>query len=245
MTNADTATAQRQPSNFFASTALLMAALIFLSFPLTYYLPVLSRSHSFQLLVHVHGLACFAWIALLAWQARLVVAGRVARHREIGLAGFALSGGLIVTGYWVAQRAGENRLAQGEAQPWEFSFFNLIDISLFAVLMIGAILLVSRHRDWHRRLIYVAAICLVAPALTRWTLKLPLPNPLVVDLLAYLLVTVPFLIALALHDRRVLGRVHAATWTAMAMVLPLQLSSPWIARSAWWNGIAPTLLGSG
>jgi len=232
-------------SGFFANAALLMAALVFLSFPLTYYLPVIARSQNFQLLIHIHGLACFAWIALLVWQTRLVAAGRVARHREIGLAGFALSGGLIVTGYWVAQRAGEHRLAQGEAQPWEFTFFNLIDISLFAVLMTGAILLVTRHREWHRRLIYVAAICLVAPALTRWTLKLPLPNSLVLDLLAYLLVTVPFLIALALHDRRVLGRVHAATWTAVALVLPLQLSSPWIARSAWWNGIAPALLGSG
>ncbi|MCC5870357.1 MAG: hypothetical protein JJU27_17795 [Gammaproteobacteria bacterium] len=245
MPNADTAAAQLQPSRFFAHTALLMAVLVFLSFPLTYYLPVLARSHNFQLLVHIHGLACFAWIALLAWQTRLVAAGQVARHREIGLAGFALSGGLIMSGYWVAQRAGENRLAQGMAQPWEFTFYNLIDISLFALLMIGAILLVTRHREWHRRLIYVAAICLVAPALTRWTLKLPFSNPLIVDLLAYLLITVPFLIALAVYDRRVLGRVHAATWTAVAAVLPLQLSSPWVARSAWWNGIAPALLGSG
>ncbi|MFP4208767.1 MAG: hypothetical protein ACLFSC_08910 [Wenzhouxiangella sp.] len=100
-------------TGFFANATLLMAILVLLSFPLTYYLPVLARSQNFQLLVHVHGLACFAWIALLA-----------------------------------------------------------------------------------------------------------------------------------LHDRRVLGRVHVATWTAMAVVLPLQLSSPWIARSSWWNGIAPALLGS-
>ena len=84
-----------------------------------------------------------------------------------------------------------------------------------------------------------------ADALTRWTLKLPLANSLLVDLLSYLLVTIPFLIALGIHDRRMLGRIHAATLTGAALVLPLQLSSPWIARSAWWNGIAPTLLGSG
>ncbi|MCC5870361.1 MAG: hypothetical protein JJU27_17815 [Gammaproteobacteria bacterium] len=35
-----------------------------------------------------------------------------------------LSGGLIMPGYWVAQRVGENRLAQGMAQPWEFTFSN-------------------------------------------------------------------------------------------------------------------------
>lgn len=231
-------------ARFFANAALLMAILVLLSFPLTYYLPVLTGTHSFQLLHHVHGLACFAWIGLLAWQARLVAKGHVARHREIGLSGFALSGALILSGYWMAQRGGENRLAQGEAQPWEFTYYNLIDISLFALLMIGAIVLVTRHVDWHRRLMYIAALCLVAPALTRWTLKLPLANSLLVDLLAYVLVTIPFLVALAAHDRRALGHIHAATLAGAALVLPLQLSSPWIARSAWWNGIAPTLLGS-
>ncbi len=244
MPNVDTATAQRHPQRFFASTALLMAILVLLSFPLTYYLPVVTATHSFQLLYHVHGLACFAWIGLLAWQARLVAQGNIARHREIGLSGFALSGALILSGYWMAQRGGENRLAQGAAQPWEFTYFNLIDISLFALLMIAAIFLVTRHVDWHRRLIYVAALCLVAPALTRWTLKLPLANSLLVDLLAYVLVTIPFLIALGIHDRRVLGSIHNATLAGAALVLPLQLSSPWIARSEWWNRIAPTLLGS-
>ena len=230
---------------FFANATLLMAILVLLSFPLTYYLPALTRAQSFQLLYHVHGLACFAWIGLLAWQARLVAHGRIARHREIGLCGFALSGALILSGYWIAQRGGENRVAQGADQPWEFTYYNLIDISLFALLMIGAIVLVTRHVDWHRRLIYIAALCLVAPALTRWTLKLPLANSLLLDLLAYVLVTIPFLVALAAHDRRALGRIHAATLTGAALVLPLQLSSPWIARSEWWNRIAPALLGSG
>jgi len=232
-------------TGFFANATLLMAVLVLLSFPLTYYLPVVTGTQSFQLLYHVHGLACFAWIGLLAWQARLVAQGRIALHREIGLSGFALGGALILSGYWMAQRGGENRLAQGADQPWEFTYYNLIDISLFALLMIGAIVLVTRHVDWHRRLMYIAALCLVAPALTRWTLKLPLANSLLLDLLAYVLVTIPFLIALAAHDRRVLGHIHAATLGGAALVLPLQLSSPWIARSAWWNGIAPTLLGAG
>ena len=140
-------------TGFFANATLLMAVLVLLSFPLTYYLPVVTGTQSFQLLYHVHGLASFAWIGLLAWQARLVAQGRIALHREIGLSGFALGGALILSGYWMAQRGGENRLAQGADQPWEFTYYNLIDISLFALLMFGAILLVTRHIDWHRRLI--------------------------------------------------------------------------------------------
>lgn len=232
-------------NGFYARAAVLMAILVLLSFPLTYYLPVITGSRDFQLLHHVHGLACFAWIGLFAWQARLVARGQVARHRELGLAGFALTGALIMSGYWMAQRAGEIRNAQGVEYPWEVSFYNVLDISLFSILMIGSILLVTRHREWHRRLTYVAALCLVAPALTRWTLKLPLDNPFVLDVLAYYLVVIPFLIALALHDHRNWGSVHAATLCGIVLLLPLQLSSAWIARSDAWNRVAPWLLGSG
>jgi hypothetical protein len=41
-----------QRTRFFANATLLMAILVLLSFPLTYYLPVVTRSHSFQLLLH-------------------------------------------------------------------------------------------------------------------------------------------------------------------------------------------------
>jgi hypothetical protein len=236
--------ARTQRDRFFYRSAILMAALVLLSFPLTYFLPLLRGSHSFQLLHHAHGLVCFAWMGLLVWQTGLLAKGQVARHRAIGLVGLLLSGGLIVSGYWMAQRAGEKRLAQGNPQPWEFTWYNLVDISLFALLVIGAILLVTRHREWHRRLMYVAAICLVAPAMTRWTLKLPLGSPLLVDLLAYVLVTIPFLLALALHDRRATGRIHPATLACVAVVLPMQLSAPWVARTEAWNRVATSLLGS-
>lgn len=232
-------------NGFYALAAILMAVLVLLSFPLTYYLPVITGSRDFQLLHHVHGIACFAWIGLFAWQARLVARGQLARHRELGLAGFALTGALIMSGYWMAQRAGEIRIAQGMEYPWEVSFYNVLDISLFSILMIGSILLVTRHREWHRRLTYVAALCLVAPALTRWTLKLPLDNPFVLDVLAYYLVAIPFLAALALNDRRTLGFIHPATLCSIALLLPLQLSSAWIARSEWWQRTAPWLLGAG
>jgi len=111
MPNADTATAQRKPQRFFANTALLMAMLVFLSFPLTYYLPVVTGTHSFQLLYHVHGLACFAWIGLLAWQARLVAQGNIARHRELGLSGAALVLPLQLSSPWIARSAWWNGIA--------------------------------------------------------------------------------------------------------------------------------------
>lgn len=198
---------------FFAWSAIAMAVIVALSFPLTYYAPVISGSHRFDTLHHLHALAFFGWFALYVWQTQLAARGQIARHREIGLAGFALTGAMIPLGVWMAQRAAEMRKAAGAARPYEFTWFNFVDISLFAGLMAASILLVTRRKEWHRRLTYVAALCLAAPATTRWTLKFPLLSPLPLDIFVYLVMD-PFLLALALYDRRTLGRVHPATLTS-------------------------------
>lgn len=227
---------------FFARSAIVMAVLVLLSFPMTYFLPVVTGTGKFDLLHHLHAFAFFVWFGLYVLQTQLAAGGHMARHREIGLAGFAVTGALVPLGIWMAQRAAENRKAEGFIQPYEFSYFNLLDMSLFALSMTAAIVLVTRHKEWHRRLTYVAALCLLAPAMTRWTLKLPL-DPLLVDVLVYAAVG-PFLVALAWYDRRTLTRVHAATLTCVAVLVPLQVSSAWIARSGWWNNVAgPWLLG--
>jgi len=236
------AAARSERPQFFARAAIVMAAIVVLSFPVTYYFPVATGSGEFHPLHHVHGLAFFAWFALYVWQTQLVARGQIARHREIGLAGFALTGVLIPLGYWMAQRGAERRLGTME-HPYEFTWFNLVDITLFTVLMIAAIVLVTRHKEWHRRFVFVAAVCLVAPAATRWTLRVPGVDAFFLDIASYL-VMYPFLIALALFDWRALGRLHPATLTGIALLLLFQVSGAWIARSGWWSATAPALVGS-
>jgi hypothetical protein len=228
-------------TQFFARSALIMAAIVLLSFPLTYYLPIMAGAHQFQTLHHMHAAAFFGWIGLYVWQTQLVARGQIARHREIGLAGFALTGTVVVLGVWMAQRAAQLRIGKME-RPYEFAWYNLVDITLFALLMVAAILLVTRHKEWHRRLVFVAALCLVAPAATRWTLKTPGIDPFLLDIAVYAIIY-PFLIALALHDRRTHGKLHPATLTCFALLIPLHLSGASIARSGWWNALAPGLIG--
>jgi len=232
-----------QPRKFFARSAIVMAVLVFLSFPLTYYLPVITESRDFHVLHHVHGFAFFAWISLYVWQTQLVAQGKIARHREIGVLGAVLTGSMIPLGYWMAQRAAETRLANGAAHPYEFSWFNAVDIGLFSILMIASMALVTKHKEWHRRLTFVAALCLVAPAVTRWSLKLPYLDPIALDVFSYLIMY-PFLVALVVYDTRTLGKWHPATMTCIAVLIPLQISGAWIARSEWWNGVAPWVFGS-
>ncbi|SDD60118.1 hypothetical protein SAMN04488104_104033 [Algoriphagus faecimaris] len=226
---------------FFAWSALIMMVIVVLSFPLTYYLPLVKGSGNFDTLHHLHGLTFFAWIGLYVWQTWLVARGQIGRHREIGLIGFALTGLIIPLGFWMAQRGAQRRL-ETMVNPYEFTWFNLADMTLFSVFMIAAILLVTRHKEWHRRFAFVAALCLVAPAATRWTLRIPDIDPFVLDIACYLIIY-PFLIALAMFDWRAFRKLHPATLMSIVLLLPVHVSSAWIARSVWWNTIAPALIG--
>tara|TARA_R110002153_G_scaffold272915_5_gene442461 strand:+ start:2225 stop:2962 length:738 start_codon:yes stop_codon:yes gene_type:complete len=236
-------TSNAKPRRFFAWSAILMAVIVVLSFPMTYFYPVVTGSKPFHLLHHVHGLAFFAWIGLYVLQTQLASRGKIARHREIGLLGFALTGAVILLGYWMAQRAAELRIASGFVNPYEFSYYNIVDISLFSIFMLASIVLVSKNKEWHRRLTYVAALCLVIPAATRWTLKLPYFDAITLDIAVYI-IFYPFLIALMIYDFRTIKRLHLATLFCLAVLVPLQVSAAWIARTEWWNSLAPMLIGS-
>jgi len=228
-------------SRFFAVTAWVMLALVIVSFLMTYYVPLLTGTHQFGALRHIHGLAFFGWMFLYVWQTRLVARREISRHREIGLFGCLLTGMLWVLGGWMALSAAAERVASGVARPYEFTWYNLSDIVLFAGFALGAISTATRRSDWHRRLMYMAALSLVAPAFSRWTLLLPLPSPWL-DMAPNLTIDL-FFVALILHDRRVLGSVHVSTWVGIVVAVPLHVVSPWIAMGGWWNRLALHVLG--
>lgn len=232
---------RRVRSGFFSLTAWVMLALVLVSFLLTYYVPLLRSTKQFGALRHIHGLVFFSWMFLYVWQTQLVARGKVNRHREIGLLGCVLAGALLVLGVWMALHAAGERAASGATRPYEFTWYNLVDLTLFMGFVLGAIATVTRRTDWHRRLMYIAALSLVAPAFSRWTLLLPLPSPWL-DMAPNLIIDV-FLVALVLHDRKNLGAVHTGTWTGILVTVPLHVVSPWIAMAGWWNHIAPRLLG--
>lgn len=232
-------------SRFFANAAILMALMVVSSFPVTYFGPLLTGSKQFLLLRHLHGAVFFGWIGLYAWQANLVARGKVRLHRELGLAGVALGGAMVPLGMWLAVQAIEERMAQGVGRPFEFAVYNFFDLTLFACFFAAAVYHASRNLEWHRREIYVAAICVVGPAISRWELVLPPPLPFpLFDALPNLVADL-FLVALAVHDRRRFGRIHPVTLFAMAVLVPFNLVEPMLGRSAFWTALAPRLYGFG
>jgi hypothetical protein len=228
-------------SRFFANSSIAIAALIVLTFARTYFVPLAAGSAQFIMLRHVHGAVFFAWLALYVVQSNLVAAGRVRLHRELGLAVVAVSGMMLPLGFWMAVREIEEKLAQRARLPFEVAAYNFFDLSLFGCAMAGAVYFAARDLQWHRRLVYVAAICLLGPAISRWIDFVPLKYPLL-DASPNLAADL-FLLALALHDRRTVGRVHPVTLAAAVILVPFNLVEPLIARSAAWTALAPRLFG--
>lgn len=232
-----------QGSRFFAVSAILIAALVVLSFPVTYFIPFASGSKQFTLLRHLHGLAFFVWIGLFVVQTRLVRSGNVRMHREMGIAGVALAGAMLPLALWQTVTSAAERQAKDFAQPFEFSLYNLVDILVFSVAFGWAIFEATRRIEWHRRLMFVAALNLFGPAFSRVTLHMPISFPW--SDMAPNLVADALLFALAIHDKRQLGHVHPVTLWAALLLIPFHAVEPFIARSQFWNGIAPGLFGFG
>jgi hypothetical protein len=234
------AATSRTRSTFFARTALVMLACVILSFPLTYFQPMVTGSRRFSVFYHIHGAAFFGWMFLYAWQTHLAAKGKITRHRELGLAGIALSALLLPLGIIMAVLAILRRIAAGGDHPFDFTAYNIVDIATFAILMTASIAAVSRHPDWHRRFTFGAALCLVGPAISRWFLPFP-PFPPFTDFGPNILADL-FLIALVNHDRRTMGRVHPASYWVIAGLVPVHLLTPYFASSDTWRSIAPNLL---
>lgn len=226
-------------SQFFAHAAVAMLMLTLLSFPVTYFAPLAAGRPDPRPLVHLHAAAFFAWIFLYALQARLVATGRTPRHREIGLAALMLSGAMIPLGWAAALTAVERRRAMGNPAPWSDAAFNFVDTALFTLMIVLAVVTVTRRVDWHRRFMFAAAITLLGPAMSRLFIPLPAVAPFTwIDpaLLADL-----FFVALAVYDRRTLARVHPATILAAVVVVGAHWVSYPLKDSAWWNSHAPAL----
>jgi hypothetical protein len=61
--------------------------------------------------------------------------------------------------------------------PFEFSIYNLVYILVFSIAFGWAVSEADRRIDWHRRLIFIAALNLLGPSISRIIFMLPLPFP--------------------------------------------------------------------
>ena len=147
--------------------AVLMPIVVLAGFGRSYYLkgffgfPVLP-----SLLVHLHGIVMTSWVVLFVTQVTLVATGRTRTHQRLGVFGAILAVLIVIVGVLTAI-AGAARGATPGPPALQFLAVPLFDMLSFTIL-VGTALYVRRRRlDIHKRLMLLAAVNLLAPAISR------------------------------------------------------------------------------
>jgi len=211
---------------------------VFAGFAQTYYLKIAFAQPALPLLVHLHGLLMSAWVVLFASQTWLVANHRVDLHRRMGIAGVAMVALIPIVGSMTAIEAA--RLGHSPGPPaLVFLTVPLFDVAVFTALAVAALLL-RRRTDWHRRLMLVATLNLLPPALGRFApLYLHLPGlPFAFGL------TDLVLIGAATYDTLRHRRLHPAFAWGIGLTLAWQVAAVMLGSTTGWLRIAHWLTGT-
>jgi hypothetical protein len=231
--------AQSHTQYFYFYMALACAAVAFLGFAPTYWLPMASGKFPSMPVVHFHGLLFFAWTLYFAYQSWLATSGQVTRHRTIGMIGVSLATAMTIFGFLVAVNAMKRSAALGMTDEGiAFVIVPLSGMLFFAVVFALAIANVRRP-EIHKRLMLLAGISLLDAAVARWFLTFlappgavgppPVPVTIAPAFVAYLLLVVAIV-----FDRRTRGRPHPVyVYGGIALIAIKLLNWPISTTSAW------------
>lgn len=159
----------RAARGFYLGLVLLMIGMVLLGF-WPYYARLAAGRLEAHWLVHLHAAVFSGWMALLLLQAWLVFSRRIAIHRQLGRFGIAYACLLIVLGVVMSFAAPALNVMAGRSTLDESAGFMILpigDMLLFAGFFAAAVAC-RRQKELHKRLMVLAAIALVFPAVARF-----------------------------------------------------------------------------
>lgn len=234
---------RRLDRNFF----LLMVALIWLGILMGFVPDAAHRIAArkpYPVIVYFHGAVFGAWLCLLTAQVLLIRSRRVDLHRELGMAGVALYGAMVVLGITTSVVVDYYLFPTPRSDPSFFSV-QLTDMLCFTVLG-GAAIASRKSPDAHKRLMILATIFIADAGFGRWWgpglerlfgdgywgswLQDYLSDFLLVALVG----------AYDLISRR---RLYSAYVLGAVWGLGVELVGIWLYVSPWWKPVATMLIG--
>jgi len=208
-------------------TAIAATALVFTGFARTFYLHAWFASRPLEALYIAHGVVFTSWFVVLLAQVFLVASGRTDVHRRLGVVGGGVALAMVVLGPLVALDAARHGM------PLDFLATPLGDILVFAVL-VGAALCFRKRRAIHSRLMLVATIAILPPAIAR------LPTDFFAGPVEVFGATDLFLIVVIAWDTIAQRRLHPAyVWGGLLLIVshPLRIAlagtDTWLAVARW------------
>ena len=228
---------------FFPAMALLLLATVLAGFWNTFFFRDAAEG-PLALHLHLHGFAVTAWFVLFAAQSLLIANGRVALHRRLGVLGAVIATGVVVTSMITLAQLVHSWRAQGvdvEAQRPLLSLIIWGDagaLTAYVVFLVRGLLL-RRRADAHRRLMLLASLAIISPALIR------LADSPAFGGIDGVLITIFGLLTLAIvlviHDLVSLRRIHRETLWGAPFFLVVHLAPaflmPGTAADAWLMGL--------
>jgi uncharacterized membrane protein YozB (DUF420 family) len=224
--------------------AVIFPLIILAGFARTYYLKGFFATPALpNLIVQVHAVIMTAWVVLFIVQVALVAKRRTKTHQRLGILGAGLAALVfvvgILTGLYAAARFVDNPslVPAGGPSPLPFLIIPIGDMVIFAIL-IGTALYYRKRLDIHKRLMLVAAINLLTPAIAR------IPLSLIVNggPLAFFGLTDLVLLGFVAFDTIRHRRLHPAfLWGGLFLILmqPLRLI---LATTNAWTSFAAALV---
>lgn len=224
----------RTDRRFFTAMSLAAAITVFAGFAPTYFLKGAFGAPALSPLLHTHGLLFTSWILLFVVQTSLVAAKRTDIHRRLGILGGLLASGMLVVGFLAAIAAARRGVTvPGAPPPLGFLIIPLGDLAVFATL-VGTGLYFKRRSQIHKRLLLLATITLLTPAIAR------LPHVGPAGPLAFFGLTDLFIGVCLIYDRVVRGRIHPAFLCGGLLIVLSQAvrlliagTDTWLAFAAW------------
>lgn len=219
---------------FFTGMAVAVLLTVLVGFSRTYYLGAYFGAEPLSTLVHLHGIVFTSWVLLFLSQTSLIAAHRTDWHRRVGAAGALLALLMLIVGYLTAVEAARRGVTPpGGPPPLMFLSVPLGTLTMFGVL-VGAGLYSRRWSETHKRLMLLATIALLAPALARMRFIGPGGPPYAIG------GTCLFVVTCMVYDRVAHGRVHPAfLWGGLVLMISLPVrfaigrTDTWVSFARW------------
>ena len=219
----------RAASRFYVGMVAALLLTVLLGFAPGFYLRHFGDAKDLPPHVWIHGAILTGWFAVLGTQAMLVAKRRVSLHRQLGWLAAATGVAAVATSLQVtlAAVAAETLMAR---TAWS----NLANALAFTVLL-GAALLLRRDAETHKRLILLASIAFVQPAVARWFRWPPFSELGVAPVVGAAVGSLLFVIAIAVHDLAVRRKLHTATLLGGAFLIALRLTAVFVVSASDWG----------
>lgn len=198
-------------NSFFVVSTIIMIIIVIIGFtPSLLFRPYFNNSQLPTPLI-IHGIINILWFVVLLYQSRAVYKNKIINHKKIGLYGFALATIIIILNfvmiYGVTQKYHSGEYSAELAAA--LGLGNFVGYVINSIIIILAYYL-RKKPDYHKRLIYLFSLSLVAFAADRiGRMSLNLSDDIGLNGVAMLfLVHFAFVIALILYDIKTRKKPH-------------------------------------